>query len=49
MGLWVASTSSLRYTRPGAIMRMGRGSVSMARTCMGLVWERSITLLSSLK
>ena len=43
MGEWVASTSSLRYTRPGAMMRMGSSMESMARTCMGLVWERSIT------
>ena len=30
----------------GAKMRMGRGLVSMAWTCMGEVWLRSITRLS---
>ena len=49
MGEWVASTSSFRYTRPGAMMRMGSSMVSMARTCMGEVWLRSITRLSSSK
>ena len=32
IGEWVASTSSLRYTRPGAITRIGRDLVSIART-----------------
>ena len=43
MGEWVASASSLRYTRPGAMMRMGGFWASMVRTCMGLVWLRSST------
>ena len=37
----VASTSSERNTRPGAIMRMGSLPFSMVRTCTGDVWLRS--------
>ena len=45
-GLWVASASSARYTRPGLMMRMGGLRVVMMRACTGLVWLRS-TMLSS--
>jgi hypothetical protein len=49
MGEWVASTSSLRYTRPGARIRMGRERVSIAWICMGEVCVRSRMELSSVK
>ena len=40
-GECVASTSSERNTRPGAIIRMGSLPFSMVRACTGEVWERS--------
>ena len=43
IGLWVASTASERYTRPGQMMRMGGACFSMVRICMGLVCVRSST------
>ena len=49
MGEWVASTSSLRYTRPAEIMRMGTPQPSMARICMGEVWDRRRTEESSVR
>mgnify|MGYP000919743862 FL=1 len=48
MGECVASTSSLRYTRPGAKIRIGGWPMaSMARICMGLVCVRRRTSSSS--
>ena len=40
-GLWVASTSSARYTLPGQITRMGGFWESMVRACTGEVCVRS--------
>ena len=49
MGECVASTSSLRYTRPGARMRMGSSRVSIAWICIGEVCVRRRIELSSVK
>ena len=49
IGLCVASTSSFRYTRPGAIIRIGSGFVSIAWICIGEVWVRRQIWLSSVK